>query len=103
MMIELRVGALLSDQRQGALAEPQHRLLIRVVVHPADETDQVRIVGLGGRREVFVVNTVRKPIGRNAGAEAFECREFFPRRAGIQIEQRREPLFFGFEFRAFEL
>ena len=49
-----------------------------------------------------MIDTIGKPVGRDACTKADECREFFLRRAGIEVEQRRKPLFFSLELSAFE-
>ncbi len=81
------------QQRQRPGAEVEHALLVRVVVHAADEGDRVGIVGLAGRREVLAVDAVRKPVRGDAGAVALERLPFGARRRRAQVEAPREPLF----------
>ena len=91
---KLHARTLRLQPRQRARAEFQHAFLVRVVVHPSDECDRIRVVRLVSRREEIAVDAVRKPVRRAPGPVILERLPFGPRRRRAQVERAREPFLF---------
>ncbi len=90
------------QQRQRPGAEIEHALLIRVVVHAADEDDRIGIVGFAVGAKYSLSTPFGKPVRGDTGAIAFERFPFGPRRRRAQVEAPGKPLFGALHLGAFE-
>src|SRR6185312_9117886 len=99
---EPRPRARSANRGPGRAAEIDDALLVRKVIHLADEHDEVAVVGLAHRLEELAVDAVGEPIGPTGCAKAVERGELGGRHHRADVEARRETTLLALELDALE-